>query len=72
VRTVVRIAVATAVMSGVVAVASIGIADTRGLELAARVLASVTAGVVSFFVIARRLRVEEVTVVTRQLLRRPA
>ncbi|MBV8235429.1 MAG: murein biosynthesis integral membrane protein MurJ [Acidimicrobiia bacterium] len=70
VRTVVRIAVATAVMSGVVAVASMGIADTRGLELAARVLASVTAGVVSFFFIARRLRVEEVTVVTRQLLRR--
>jgi len=69
---VVRIAVATAVMTAIVAATSVGISDTRGLELAARVLASVAAGVVSFALIARALHVEDLTVLTRQLLRRPA
>jgi len=68
---VVRIAVATSVMAGVVAVVSVGIGDTRGFELAARVLASVAAGIVSFVLMARALHVEELAVLTRQLLRRP-
>ena len=66
----VRIAVATAVMAGVVAAVSVGIGDTRGLELAARVLGSVAAGIVSFVLMARVLGVEELAVITRQLLRR--
>jgi len=69
---VVRIAVASAVMGAIVAVASIGINDTRGIELAARVLASVAVGVVTFVGIAWALGVRELTVFTRQLLRRPA
>ena len=50
----------------------IGISDERGLALAARVLASVLAGVVTFAGIARILGVEELAVFTRQLLRRSA
>jgi putative peptidoglycan lipid II flippase len=69
---IIRVAIATAVMAGVVVVASVGIGDTRGLELAARVLASVLAGIVTFLLMARALHVEELTVITRQLLRRPA
>jgi peptidoglycan biosynthesis protein MviN/MurJ (putative lipid II flippase) len=67
---VVRIAVATAVMAGAVALVSIGINDERGLALAARVLAAVAVGVVVFAGMARALGVEELTVFTRQLLRR--
>jgi putative peptidoglycan lipid II flippase len=70
--TVARVAVATAVMAGVVAATAIGITDERGVMLAARVLASVTAGIVTFVVIARALGVEELSVLARQLLRRPA
>ena len=69
---VVRIAVATAVMAGAVALVSIGINDERGFALAARVLASVAVGVLTFVAAARALRVEELTVFTRQLLRRSA
>jgi putative peptidoglycan lipid II flippase len=67
---VVRIAVATAVMAAAVALVSIGIGDTRGLALAARVLAAVAVGVVVFAGMARALGVEELTVFTRQVLRR--
>jgi putative peptidoglycan lipid II flippase len=67
-----RIAVATAVMAVAVIAVSIGINDTRGLELAARVLASIAVGVVTFAGMARLLGVEELGVFTRQLLRRPA
>jgi putative peptidoglycan lipid II flippase len=68
--TVGRIAVATAVMTGAVAAASIGIMDQSGLMLWARVLASIAVGVVTFVVAARLLGVDELTVLTRQLLRR--
>ncbi len=67
-----RIAVATAVMAIVVAVVSIGISDHRGFDLAARVLASVAIGVVSFTAVARALGVGEITAFTRHLLRRSA
>ena len=67
-----RMAVASAVMAAVVALVSIGITDVRGLALAARVVASVLAGVVTFAGVARALGVDELTVFTRQLLRRPA
>jgi putative peptidoglycan lipid II flippase len=70
VSTVTRIALATGIMALVVVAASIGINDARGLALAARLLASVAAGVVSFFLSARVLGVEELTVLTRQLLKR--
>ncbi|HEV3351509.1 MAG TPA: lipid II flippase MurJ, partial [Acidimicrobiales bacterium] len=70
VSTVTRIALATAIMALVVVAASIGINDARGLALGARVVASVAAGVVSFFISARALGVEELTVLTRQLLKR--
>jgi putative peptidoglycan lipid II flippase len=66
-----RVAVATAIMAGAVVLVSIGINDERGFALAARVLASVAVGVITFFVAARALGVEELTVFTRQLLRRP-
>ena len=65
-----RIAVATAVMAVVVAAVSIGIMDESGVVLAARVVASVAVGVVSFVLMARLLGVDELTVLTRQLLRR--
>ncbi|MBV9042356.1 MAG: murein biosynthesis integral membrane protein MurJ [Acidimicrobiia bacterium] len=68
---VMRIAVATAVMAALVVVVSIGIDNERGFALAARVLASVAVGVVSFAGVARTLGVEEITVFTRQLVRRP-
>ena len=67
---VMRIAVATAVMAALVVVVSIGIDNERGFALAARVLASVAVGVVSFAGVARTLGVEEITVFTRQLVRR--
>ena len=67
---VVRVAAATAVMAVAVALVSIGINDERGLALAARVIASVTVGVVTFAGAARILGVEELTVFTRQILRR--
>jgi len=70
--TVSRIVVATAVMAVVVILVSIGINDEKGLALAARVLASVGIGVLTFAGVARALGVEELTVFTRQLLRRPA
>jgi putative peptidoglycan lipid II flippase len=68
---VIRIAVATAVMAGAVALVSIGINDDRGLVLAARVLAAVAVGVLTFAGAAKVLGVEELTLFTRQLLRRP-
>jgi putative peptidoglycan lipid II flippase len=67
-----RIAIATAVMAALVILVSIGINDARGLALAARVLASVAAGVLSFAAVAHALGVRELTVFTRQLLRRSA
>jgi peptidoglycan biosynthesis protein MviN/MurJ (putative lipid II flippase) len=70
--TVARIAVATAVMAAAVILVSIGINDERGLALAARVLASVAVGVITFAGAARALGVDELTVFTRQLLRRSA
>ena len=51
---------------------TIGINDSRGLMLAERVLASVAVGIVVFAAAAWALGVEELTVFTRQLLRRPA
>jgi putative peptidoglycan lipid II flippase len=69
---VIRIAVATAAMAAAVVLVSIGINDSRGLMLAARVLASVAVGVVTFAGVARALGVEELNFFTRQLLRRPA
>jgi putative peptidoglycan lipid II flippase len=69
---VVRIAIATGIMAAAVALTSIGINDERGLTLAARVLASVAVGVITFVGAARALGVQELTVFTRQLLRRPA
>ena len=65
-----RTALATVVMAAVVAAVSVGIGAAHGWLLAARVGASFAAGVVSFLVIARALGVDELTVVTRQLLRR--
>ena len=59
-------------MTGVVAAVSIGIMDDSGLVLAARVVASVAVGVVTFVLAARLLGVDELTVLTRQLLRRSA
>ena len=56
-------------MAAVVALVSIGITDARGVALAARVVASVLAGVVTFAGVARALGVEELTVFTRQLLK---
>jgi putative peptidoglycan lipid II flippase len=70
--TVARIAVATAVMAAAVILVSIGINDERGFALAARVLASVAVGVITFAGAARALGVDELTVFTRQLLRRSA
>src|SRR5205823_1253936 len=67
-----RVAVATAVMAGVVALVSVGITGERGVALAARVLASVVVGVLTFAGVARALGVEELAVLLRQLRRRPA
>jgi len=67
-----RIMIATAVMAVLVALVSIGINGDRGVVLAARVLASVGVGVVSFAAVAHALGVQELTVFTRQLLRRPS
>ncbi|TMK83353.1 MAG: hypothetical protein E6G57_15980 [Actinobacteria bacterium] len=57
-------------MAAVVAAVSIGIPGEHGFALAGRVLASVGAGVLSFGVVARALGVEELSFLTRQLLRR--
>ncbi|MBV8160215.1 MAG: murein biosynthesis integral membrane protein MurJ [Acidimicrobiia bacterium] len=65
-----RTAVATAVMAAVVVPLSIGIVGEHGWLLAARVLGSVAAGVVAFVLVARALGVDELTTLTRQLLRR--
>ncbi|MBV9412609.1 MAG: murein biosynthesis integral membrane protein MurJ [Acidimicrobiia bacterium] len=67
---VVRVAIAAAVMAAAVAIVSIGINDERGLVLAARVLASVAVGVITFAGAARVLGVEELAVFTRQIMRR--
>jgi putative peptidoglycan lipid II flippase len=67
---VVRIGIATAVMAGAVALVSIGINEERGLTLAARVLAAIVVGVLTFGAVARALGVDELAVFTRQVLRR--
>jgi putative peptidoglycan lipid II flippase len=67
-----RITASTAVMAGVVAVVSIGITGERGFALAGRVVAAIVVGVLTFGAVARALGVEELTVLLRQLRRRPA
>jgi putative peptidoglycan lipid II flippase len=67
--TVVRIALATAVMAGVVAAVSLGLGGEHGLALAVRVVAAVAAGVIAYLGAARALGVEELATVLNQLRR---
>jgi putative peptidoglycan lipid II flippase len=66
-----RVALATAAMTVVVALASIAIGGDRNLHLLVRVGASVSAGVTVYFLVARALRVQELTALLAAR-RRPA
>jgi putative peptidoglycan lipid II flippase len=65
--TIARIAVASAIMAGVVAAVSAAVPGEDGLALAARVAASIGAGVVTYMLAARALGVDELTSFVRQL-----
>jgi len=67
-----RIALASAVMAGVVAAVSATVPGDEGLALALRVAAAVASGVVVYVAAARALGVDELTTFIRQLRRRPA
>jgi putative peptidoglycan lipid II flippase len=64
-----RIAVATAIMAGVVAAVSFSLPADHGLALAGRVGAAVVAGVVAYTATARALGIEELTTMLKQLRR---
>ncbi|MCU1451701.1 MAG: murein biosynthesis integral rane protein MurJ [Acidimicrobiales bacterium] len=67
-----RVAVATAIMAGVVAAVSLSLHADHGLALAGRVTAAVVAGVLAYAATARALGVEELTTLLNQLRRQPA
>jgi hypothetical protein len=67
-----RIGVASGLMAGLVAVVSVAVPGSRGLALAARVVAAVGIGVVTYVVAARALGMDELTALLRQLRRRSA
>jgi hypothetical protein len=67
-----RIAVASAIMAGVVATVSAAMPGDVGLALAARVAVCIIAGVITYVVAARALGVDELTSLLRQLRGRAA
>jgi putative peptidoglycan lipid II flippase len=67
-----RIALASAIMAGVVAIVSAALPGDDGLALAVRVCVAVTAGVITYLAAAKVLGVDELTSFIRQLRRQPA